>query len=81
MAEVSDEDREKIAKMKFKEWFNENFDERFGGDFDNRLNECFAASGGQTPTQQPTARMAPSTPQKSNKESLFSSSLRSVLNL
>ena len=81
MAEVSDEDREKIAKLKFKEWFDENYNERFGGDFDTRLNECFEASGGRAPTQQPTARMAPPAKEKSSRESLFSSSLRSVLNL
>lgn len=37
--EISPEDRERLAKVKFSEWFDENLHEKFNGVFDARLME------------------------------------------
>lgn len=53
MDNLSPEDREILAKTKFKQWFDECFAETFGSAFDGRLNEI--ASFGEGESQGKTA--------------------------
>lgn len=54
MDNLSPEDREILAKTKFKQWYQECFDETFGTSFDKRLTEIsqFAESGTTPPTRE-----------------------------
>lgn len=60
--DIAPEDREKLAKMKFKEWFNESFEEVFGSAFDKRVTEAYSASGRTAP--QPTQQQGNPPPQQ-----------------
>lgn len=47
---ISPEDRERLAKSKFTEWFDELYAERFPKTFDSRVEEMMKA-GGRAPAQ------------------------------
>jgi hypothetical protein len=43
--DISPEDREMLAKTKFKQWFDECFADSFGNAFDGRFNDVAALGG------------------------------------
>lgn len=70
MDQLSPEDREMLAKTKFKQWFQECFDESFGVSFDGRLSEYAKLSGGNegsttTTTTPKTDETKPTTKRRS----------------
>lgn len=52
--DISPEDREMLAKTKFKQWFDECFAETFGSAFDGRLTEISKLSPGSSSSAEGT---------------------------
>jgi hypothetical protein len=84
--DISPEDREMLAKTKFKQWFNECFDETFGNAFDGRFNDVAslggsgaAGSGSGTSTTTSSGKTAEDSNGK--RRSLLSMSLEQALGL
>lgn len=48
--QLTPEDREALARMKFGTWFDEFFSEKFAAAFDGRLNEYAELSGNSSST-------------------------------
>ena len=46
--DISPEDREMLAKTKFKQWFDECFADTFGNAFDGRFNDVAKLAGSGT---------------------------------
>lgn len=81
--EISSEDREILAKTKFKQWFDECFTETFGGAFDKRLIEVHEAAGTK-PETRTTTTVTPNpnnSPTKQRKRSLFDMALSDTFGL
>ena len=56
--EISPEDRERLAKSKYREWFNECVSEWFPEAFDKRITEIAAAGEGQPSAPQPARQQS-----------------------
>lgn len=79
MSDISPEDRERLAKTKFKEWFSECFEETFGPAFDKKVGTARSTqqqqgSGQQAPQQQQQQQPA-------RKRSLFEECISSALGI
>jgi hypothetical protein len=78
MSDISPEDRERLAKTKFKEWFSECFEETFGPAFDKKVGTARSA-----PQQQSSGQPAPQLQQQqpARKRSLFEECISSALGI
>ena len=74
MSDISPEDRERLAKTKFTEWFDELFEERFNANFEKR-----AAQRRPAPQQLAPQQGAPAQPDR--KRSLFEECISSALGI
>lgn len=81
--EINPEDREKLARIKFGEWFNEFFDEKFGEAFEKRFAEARANHPAQQgrPVSPPATTETPLPPSPGRRRSLFEECLSSTLGL
>jgi hypothetical protein len=81
--DISPEDREMLAKTKFKQWFEECFNDSFGSAFDGRFNDV-ASLGGHEPrgtTTTHSGKDAEQTEGTGKRRSLLSMSLEQALGL
>lgn len=53
MSDISPEDRERLARSKYDEWWKENWERTFGEAFDKRVVETHEAAGTQQQTRPP----------------------------
>lgn len=87
MDNLSPEDREILAKTKFKQWFDECWNESFGSAFDGRFNEVASLSSGEShstgTTIAPTSsgKTADDTKPRSQKRSLFEMAFSDVFGM
>ena len=79
--EISSEDREILAKTKFKQWFDECFTETFGGAFDKRLIEVHEAAGTKPETKPATNATVTPSGSKPRRRSLFDMALSDTFGL
>jgi hypothetical protein len=85
--EISPEDREILAKTKFKQWFDECFADSFGNAFDGRFNDVASLGGhssGGSGSGTSTTSASGKTAEESNagkRRSLLSMSLEQALGL
>jgi len=79
-SEISPEDRERLAKGKFSEWFDENMTNKFGELFDSRLNEI-AKAGGKPPVagQLQSQQTHQESPRQQRRRSLFEQCLSDAI--
>lgn len=78
--EISSEDRERLARTKFGEWFDEFFDKKFAEAFDKRVTETHAAAGTQ-PLAPQSAPQRQESQQHRPRRSLFDLSLEQALGI
>lgn len=79
--EISPEDREILAKTKFKQWFDECFTETFGGAFDKRLIEVHEAAGTKPEHRTVTTQSTQQESTKPRRRSLFDMAMSDTFGL
>lgn len=81
--EISPEDRERLAKAKYAEWFDECWSRKFGEAFDQRVTEMSEAIG-KPPTGEVHAQkgaVSSEHPSSRGRRSIFEKSLSEALGL
>ena len=69
---ISPEDRERLAKTKFGEWFDEFWDKKFSEEFDKRVTQTHEAAGTQpTPSERATTSIGHSSAPRQRRRSLL----------
>jgi hypothetical protein len=84
--DISPEDREMLAKTKFKQWFDECFTDTFGAAFDGRFNDVAKLGGSGTGssgegTSGTTSSGKTTSDAETKRRSLLSMSLEQALGL
>ena len=77
MSDISPEDRQRLAKATFKEWFNELFEEQFNDHFEKR-RAAAPSHQGQAPTSAAPGTQYQAPPRK---RSLFEECISSTLGI
>lgn len=81
MSDISPEDRERLARSKYDEWWKENWERTFGEAFDRRVTETHEAAGTQPRTPPEVRRVSEGERQPQRKRSLLEMSLSQMLGL
>jgi hypothetical protein len=76
--DISNEDRERLARAKFGEWFDEFFNEKFAEAFDKRVVDTHKAAG---TSAQPAPQQQQASHPAHTRRSLFDISLEQALGI